>query len=593
MNLKKYIAELKRRNVFKSGITYLIVAWLIAQIASIVLPAFEAPPYYMKILLFILSIGFPFNLVFSWIYDITPEGIKKTDRIEQESEKSVLKNSRLNKVIIASLSITVLVLLYNQINNNLENNKVNPAVISENVSGNNLLAVLPFLNTKSDVTTDYLGFAIADQIIGSLVYLNNITVRPSSSVRKFQNQTIDPTVVGEDLNVDYILVGNYLKEENIIRLNIELINLKNNQIIWREAVEVSFQSAFELQDIVSKKVVTGLNVQFSQNEIDRINKDIPVNSLAYEYYLRAIAYPRSNEGDKLAVEMIKKSIELDSLYAPAYALYGDRLHTLANYGLLNPEETRKAEIYLKKGLSINPELFAAMGSLVFIYTETDRIEEAVKLTRKMVELSPNNADAHFSLSYIYRYAGMNEEAVLETEKVLILDGKNPRYRSSLITFTFAGQIEKALSTYDNFKESPFIIQQKGWALFRMSKQQESIKYFKRAFELDPEGLGGHLSKAMIAAIEGDKNDARILMKKLESYKLKDAEPWYFFAMIYGLLGDRAACNRCLRRAVEGGFFNYPLMSQDVFFKAVNDDSEFQEIIELAKNKHLAFKRELF
>ena len=593
MNLKKYIGELKRRNVFKSGIAYLIVAWLIAQIASIVLPAFEAPPYFMKTLLFILSIGFPFNLVFAWIYDITPEGIKKTDRIEQKSEKVIIKNNRLNKVIIASLSIAVVVLLYNQINNNPKNNIVNPAVISENTSANNLLAVLPFLNTKSDVTTDYLGFAMADQIIGSLVYLNNITVRPSSSVRKFQNQTIDPTVVGEDLNVDYILVGNYLKEENIIRLNIELINLKNNQIIWREAVEVSFQSAFELQDIVSKKVVTGLNVQFSQNEIDRINKDIPVNSLAYEYYLRAIAYPRSNEGDKLAVEMIKKSIELDSLYAPAYALYGDRLHTLANYGLLNPEETRKAEIYLKKGLSINPELFAAMGSLVFIYTETDRIEKAVKLTRKMVELSPNNADAHFSLGYIYRYAGMNEEAVLETEKALILDGKNPRYRSSLLTYTFAGQIEKTLSTYDNFKESPFTTHQKGYALFRMSKQQESIKYFKRSIELDPEGLTGQLSKAMIAVMEGDKNDARILMKKLESYKLKDAEPWFFFAQIYGLLGDRAACSRCLRRAVEGGFYNYPLMSQDVFFKAVNDDSEFQEIIILAKNKHLAFKKELF
>ena len=444
MNLKKYIGELKRRNVFKAGIAYLIVAWLIAQIASIVLPAFEAPPYFMKTLLFILSIGFPFNLVFAWIYDITPEGIKKTDRIEQKSEKLIIKNNRLNRVIIASLSIAVVVLLYNQIINNPKNNIVNPAVISENTSANNLLAVLPFLNTKSDVTTDYLGFAMADQIIGSLVYLNNITVRPSSSVRKFQNQTIDPTVVGEDLNVDYILVGNYLKEKNIIRLNIELINLKNNQIIWREDVDVSFQSAFELQDIVSKKVVTGLNVQFSQNEIDRINKDIPVNSLAYEYYLRAIAYPRSNEGDKLAVEMIKKSIELDSLYAPAYALYGDRLHTLANYGLLNPEESRKAEIYLKKGLSINPELFRAMGNLVFIYTETDRIEEAVKLTRKMIELSPNNADAHFSLGYIYRYAGMNEEAVLETEKTLILDSNNPRYRSSMLTYTFAGQIEKTI-----------------------------------------------------------------------------------------------------------------------------------------------------
>ena len=379
MNLKKYIGELKRRNVFKSGIAYLIVAWLIAQIASIVLPTFGAPPYFMKTLLFILSIGFPFNLAFAWIYDITPEGLKKTDRFEQKPEKIVLKNKRLNKVIIASLSITVIVLLYNQINNNLQNKKTNPVGISESKSANNLVAVLPFLNTKSDVKTDYLGFAMADQIIGSLVYLNNITVRPSSSVRKFQNKTIDPKVVGKDLNVDYILIGNYLKEENIIRLNIELINLKNNQIIWREAVEVSFKSAFALQDIVSKKVVKGLNVQFSKNEIERSNKDIPDNPLAYEYYLRAIAYPRSNEGDLLAVEMIKKSIALDSLYAPAYVLYGSRLHTLANYGLLNPEETKKAEFNLKKGLSINPELLTAMVGLVFIYTETNRIEEAVKL----------------------------------------------------------------------------------------------------------------------------------------------------------------------------------------------------------------------
>ena len=593
MNLKKYIGELKRRNVFKSGIAYLIVAWLIAQIASIVLPAFGAPPYFMKTLLFIVSIGFPFNLVFAWVYDITPGGLKKTDRIEQKPEKMVLKNNRLNKVIIASLSITVIVLLYNQINNNLQNSKANPASISESKSANNLVAVLPFLNTKPDVKTDYLGFAMADQIIGSLVYLNNITVRPSSSVRKFQNKTIDPTVVGKDLNVDYILVGNYLKEENMIRLNIELINLKNNQIIWREAVEVSFKSAFALQDIISKKVVKGLNVQFSKNEIERSNKDIPDNPLAYEYYLRAIAYPRSNEGDLLAVEMIKKSIALDSLYAPAYVLYGSRLHTLANYGLLNPEETKKAEFNLKKGLSINPELLTAMVGLVFIYTETNRIEEAVKLSRKMLVLSPNNADSHFTLGYIYRYAGMNKEAVHQTEKALILDEKNPRYRSSLLTYTFAGQIEKTLSAYENFKESPFTTYQKGYALFRMSKQQESIKYFKRSFKLGPEGLTGQLSQAMIAILEGDKNDARVLIKKVEKHQLKDAEAWYFFAQIYGLLGDRDACNRCLRRSIDGGFFNYPLMCEDIFFKTVNDGLKFQELIALAKNKHLKFKKELF
>ena len=85
MSLKKYIKELKRRHVFKAGIAYIIVAWLIAQVASIVLPTFNAPPYVMKTLLFILSIGFPLNLVFAWIYDITPDGIKKTENIDQKA----------------------------------------------------------------------------------------------------------------------------------------------------------------------------------------------------------------------------------------------------------------------------------------------------------------------------------------------------------------------------------------------------------------------------------------------------------------------------------------------------------------------------
>lgn len=593
MSFNKYISELKRRHVFKSAIAYLIVAWLIVQVASIVLPAFEAPPWVMKSLLFVVSIGFPVNIIVAWIYDITPEGIKKTKNIDLKSQKSVIKNSRLNKVIIISLSIAVIVLLYNQFSNNVESTISDQAIATEKPMASNLIAVLPFLNTKADVETDYLGFAIADQIIGSLVYLNHITVRPSSSVRKFENQTIDPTAVGKDLNVDYVLVGNYLKENDLIRLNIELINLKTNKIVWREPVEVNYESAFQLQDIVSKKVVKGLDIQFSQQELKRINKDIPTNPLAYEYYLRAVAYPRNNEGDKLAVEMVKKSIALDSMYAPSYAVLGDRLHTLANYGLLDTKESRKAENYLKKGLTMNPDLFNAMGVLAFIYTETGRIEEAVKLTRKMIEISPNNADAHFNLSYIYRYVGMNDEAVIETDKALSLDSKNPRYRSSLITYTFAGKFEKALNAVGNFQTTSFIIIHQGLTYIHRGRQQEGIPYLKKAQELEPEGLTGQLATVILEGIDGNKDEVKRIMKKLEAYNLIDAEPWYFFAQCYGMINDNESAARCLKRAVEGGFYNYPLMMRDVFLDPVRDDPAIKEILEIAKQKHLAFQKELF
>ena len=110
MKLKPYIEELKRRNVVKAGLAYLIVAWLIAQIASIVLPTFEAPTWVMKTLLFALIIGFPINLVISWIYDVTPEGIKKTKSL---NKKSMLKNQRLNKVIVSALVLTVVIIASN------------------------------------------------------------------------------------------------------------------------------------------------------------------------------------------------------------------------------------------------------------------------------------------------------------------------------------------------------------------------------------------------------------------------------------------------------------------------------------------------
>ena len=122
MKLKKYIAELKRRNVFKSAITYLIAAWLVFQVAETVMPLFDVSDNLLKILLYILGIGFPFWLIFSWIYDITSEGILKTEveDIDQKSQRSIFDNKRFYIMIIASLSITVVLLIFNQFWNKTE-----------------------------------------------------------------------------------------------------------------------------------------------------------------------------------------------------------------------------------------------------------------------------------------------------------------------------------------------------------------------------------------------------------------------------------------------------------------------------------------
>lgn len=591
MNIKKNIAELKRRHVFKAGIAYLVVGWLIAQIASIVLPTFEAPPFVMKTLLFILSIGFPINLVFAWIYDVTPEGIKKTKSLEKKNENSDLKSGRLNKVIIASLSLAVIILLFNQFGNNLSGNVADTD--SHEIS-TKFIGVLPFSNTKPDLETDYFGFAIADQIIGDLVYLKNIIVRPSSSIRKYEKEIIDSQTAGDELNVDYILTGNFLMEGNIIRMNVELVEVSTNEIKWRDRIEVDFESAFELQDIIAKHVVKGMNTQFSEKEISRIGKDLSSNPLAYEYYLRGVSYPHTNEGDEMAIEMFNKSIELDSIYAPAYDNLGTRIHNLAQYGLLDPEETKKAEAAHIKALSINEELLSALGHLAKIYTETARTEKAVELTKQMLEINPNNADAHFALGYIYRYAGMNTYAIQEMEKAIAIDPMNPGFQSIGITYMWAGEYEKAFEVLKNYAPSArtyFGIQ--GLALFRQGKKEQAIKYFDRVIELEPEGLSALMVAATKAYIEDEIEEGIAIASKFEQYDVEDAEAWYLNAGNYGLLGDRDGCIRCLQRAVDGGFFNYPLIQTDFFLDSVRDEPEFHIILESAKQKHNAFKKMFF
>jgi len=586
--------ELKRRKVFRVIAMYAATAFIIMEAADIMLPRLGLPDWTVTLLIIILIIGFPVAAIISWIFDITPEGILKTKPGETEKKKSQAIGAggniiNANNIVIAILFVAVCILLYPKI--------FTPQITDDiglaSSKSNNLIAVLPFSNTKSDPETDYLGFAIADQIIGNLVYLKNITVRSSGSVRKYDKQVIDPTAAGDSLKVDYILIGNYLKEANMVRLNIELVKVDTDEMIWREHIEVDFNSTFELQDLVSQKVIEGLNIQFSQNELDNIGKDIPKNPLAYEYYLRSISYPFTNEGDWIAIEMLNRSIELDSTYAPAYAQLGDRTHRLAQFGLHDPEESKRSENYYLKALSLNKDYIFALASLANIYTETARIEKAVKFTRQILAINPGNAEAHFSLGYIYRYAGMNNESVQEMEKAMAIDPENPGFRSIVITYIFAGELEKSFESSKLFKQSEYILGYQGAALFRMGRKDQAVEYFNRCLSMNPDGLQALWVTCMKASIEGNIDLGMEAARQFENVNIVDPEAWYHFAGNYGLLGDRDGCIRALQRAVDGGFFNYPFMLSDSFLDSVRDDEEFLMVLQEAREKHLSFQKNFF
>ncbi len=272
------------------------------------------------------------------------------------------------------------------------------------------LAVLPFSNLINDPQTNFLGFALADQIIGSMAYSKNVLIRPSSSVRKFQNEIVDLKKVGEELKVDFVLAGNYLKEADTIRLNIELVDLESDKMIWRESIQIKYKNVFELQDIVSQKVVEGLKVQFSEEERERMKPETPQNPEAYEFYLRAVSYPQTIEASKLAIEMLNNAINLDPNLAPAYLELGSRYNQLSQVGTSTIVAQNKAEKALLKALSLNKDFLPALAYLGLLYTDAGKHEEAHEMLIRALKINPNDAWLHFSLSYHYRYIGFLEES---------------------------------------------------------------------------------------------------------------------------------------------------------------------------------------
>ena len=249
--------------------------------------------------------------------------------------KKSKNNNFLKWIIPIGLSIVVLLIVFKPFQTPIEVSKDTDVSMIEKdtttVPSFSKIAVLPFLNSNIDQNSDYLGFAIADQIIEDLSYLKNITVRPSSSVRKYEEQTVESTTVAEELNVDYILSGNYSLENNIFQLKVELLEINSNTIKWKDKIEMNIKSIFELQEIIAKKVADNIDLQFSQAVFSKKNRDIPKSPMAYEYYLKALAFPSTFKGNKSAKELLERSIALDSIYAPAYSELADRTYRVSFY----------------------------------------------------------------------------------------------------------------------------------------------------------------------------------------------------------------------------------------------------------------------
>jgi serine/threonine-protein kinase len=457
------------------------------------------------------------------------------------------------------------------------------------------LAVLPFRNLKQDPETDFLGFSLADEIITKLGYVNALTVRPSSSVDKYRNQIIDPKKVADELKVDTLLTGSFIKDGDDLRITTQLIDVKPDKILWRESIDLKYDKLLTVQDRVSQQIIKELELNLSPVEAANLKPEKPISNVAYEYYLRGIDFYALNQFGA-AIEMLLKSTALEPNYAPAWAHLGRAYTTNASLQFGGREDYGKAQAAYEKAIALNPALVEPRIYMANLSTDTGRVEQAVPLLRSVLRDSPNNAEAHWELGYAYRFGGMLEESLAECEKAR---QNNPQVKlnsSAMNSYLYLGEYEKFLQSLPS-NDSVYILFYRGFGEYYLNQREQAAQDFDRAFDRDPALLPAAVGKALSYSIKHENGKGLQLLKetesKIEERGVSDAEGIYKVAQAYAVLGDKVSALHMLHHSVDGGFFCYPYFVRDPLLQSLHDEPEFQTLMKQALQRHDQFKATFF
>jgi DNA-binding winged helix-turn-helix (wHTH) protein/TolB-like protein len=456
------------------------------------------------------------------------------------------------------------------------------------------LAILPLQNHGQDTNSDFLGLSLADVLITKLAYVNSLSIRPSAAIEKYRGTTIDLQKVAAELKVDTLLTGSFIRDGDNLRITYQLVDAKTERILGKGMIDLKYDNLLTVQDKVTSQLISELQLTLSPTEAERLKPDAEVNPVAYEFFLQGLDFHGQHKFP-LAIKMLEKSTEIDPNYAPAWAYLGASYTSDAAFELGGREQYRRAQAAYERALAIRPNLLDAQMFLANLLVDTGKVEQAVPLLRDALKTNGNYAFAHWELGYAYRFAGMLDESVAECERARQLDPFVKANGSVLNAYLYLGQYRKFLESLP-VDDSSFILFYRGFGEFHEKEYDQASRDFDRAYELEPTLYTG-IGKALSDSIHQRNAEGRELLSELEKQikerGVGDPEASYKIAQAYAVLGDKISAIRVLRTSVEAGFFSYPYIADDPLLNHLHQEPEFTQILDVARQRHDAFKNSFF
>lgn len=464
-----FFAELKRRNVFRVGIAYVIVGWLLAQVSEIAFDAFDAPAWVLKSVLFVLVLGLPLALFFAWAFEVTPEGIKLEKNVDRSQSITTQTGRKLDFIIIGVLVIAVGFLLIDKFL------LTAPPIDSEEIiaTESQSIAVLPFVNMSDD--NDYFADGLSEELLNLLAKIPDLKVAGRTSSFAFKGRNEDLREIGDALGVTKVLEGSVRRSGDRLRVTAQLINVADGFHIWSETYDREMADIFDIQDSVANAITGALKLHLIQGA-DRPTDDVD----AYAYYVEALSLQNAESTINLAAAqaLLDRAISRDSNFAKAYELKAVFFWFEAAWTLDAPAAQLKAYDAAKKALDLDPTLpvartFAttanpdnwswfeeiaaleelaheepgfvmAINALQYDLLLTGYFNEAIAYADKYVELEPLSTTGYWRKGEALLAAGRREEAYEAWEKAIDMGDTYSMYEMAA-DLLISGQDEAAIA----------------------------------------------------------------------------------------------------------------------------------------------------
>lgn len=381
--MKRFIHKLQRRNVIKSAISYAVFSWVLMQVATILYPSFGWGQNALNNTLIALTIGFPVWIVFSYVFEWTPEGFKKSEDVDEETSIVEVTSKKLNGIIIAGMALAIMLLLADRI--------FNLTGASESDSDfNKSIAVLAFADMSPDKDQEYFSEGISEEILNLLAKIPNLTVISRTSSFAYKNRDINIKQIGKELDVAHVLEGSVRKSGNTFRITAQLIDASNGAHVWSDTYDHDITDIFKVQDEIATAVTQRLEITLLGEPI--ISKT--VDPEAYNLYLQAKQLSRqmTAESSENAELLLRRSIAIDSTYAPTWECLADIIYNQAYRFMLLPYDEAHSQgiSYAQKAISLDPNNAEAYIRLAgFQHSSWDFKSADVNMKKAMV-LEPNN-----------------------------------------------------------------------------------------------------------------------------------------------------------------------------------------------------------